>query len=91
MRHWLSVSLGGLIERLERELDRLFRMDGRHDLVEMSTEALLRSDLAAQAEAFAKLVQGGVFTPDEARSQLGKGPAEGGDQLFVQRQMVRRV
>ncbi|HXD06918.1 MAG TPA: phage portal protein, partial [Burkholderiaceae bacterium] len=88
VRHWLSVSLGGLIERLERELDRLFRMDGRHDLVEMSTEALLRSDLAAQAEALAKLVQGGVFMADEARSQLGKGPAPGGDQLMVQRQMV---
>jgi HK97 family phage portal protein len=88
VRHWLSVSLGGLIERLERELDRLFRMDGRHDLVEMSTEALLRSDLAGQADAFAKLVQGGVYTPDEARAQLGRGPAEGGGQLFVQRQMV---
>ena len=88
VRHWLSVSLGGLIERLERELDRLFRMDGRHDLVEMSTEALLRSDMSAQAEALAKLVQGGVYMPDEARATLGRGPAEGGAQLFVQRQMV---
>lgn len=88
VRHWLSVSLGGLIERLEREFDRLFRMDGRRDLVEMSTEALLRSDLAAQAEALAKLVQGGVLKPDESRRQMGLGPADGGDQLFVQRQMV---
>jgi len=88
VRHWLSVSLGGLIERLERELDRLFRMDGRSNLVEMSTEALLRSDLAAQAEALSKLVQGGVYMPDEARATLGKGPAEGGGVLFVQRQMV---
>jgi HK97 family phage portal protein len=88
VRHWLSVSLGGLIERLERELDRLFRLDGRHDLVEMSTEALLRSDLAAQAEALAKLVQGGVFIPNEARAQMGKGPEAGGDVLLVQRQMV---
>jgi HK97 family phage portal protein len=88
MRHWLSVSLGGLIERLERELDRLFRMDGRTNLVEMSTEALLRSDLATQAEALAKLVQGGVLMPDESRRTLGMGPADGGDQLFVQRQMV---
>ena len=88
VRHWLSVSLGGLIERFERELDRLFRLDGRHDLIEMSTEALLRSDLAAQAEALAKLVQGGVQTPDESRRSLGLGPAPGGDQLFVQRQMV---
>jgi HK97 family phage portal protein len=88
VRHWLSVSLGGLIERFERELDRLFRMDGRHDLIEMSTEALLRSDLAAQAAALAQLVQGGVHTPDEARRAMGLGPAPGGDQLFVQRQMV---
>jgi HK97 family phage portal protein len=88
VRHWLSVSLGGLIERLEREFDRLFRMDGRSNLVEMSTEALLRSDLSAQAEALSKLVQGGVLFPDEARKQLGQGPAEGGDQFFVQRQMV---
>jgi HK97 family phage portal protein len=88
VRHWLSVSLGGLIERLERELDRLFRMDGRHDLIEMSTEALLRSDVAAQAEALSKLVQGGVMKPDEGRRTLGLGPAAGGDQIFVQRQMV---
>jgi len=88
VRHWLSVSLGGLIERLERELDRLFRMDGRHDLIEMSTEALLRSDLAAQAAAMAQLVQGGVMKPDESRRTLGLGPAPGGDQIFVQRQMV---
>ena len=88
VRHWLSVSLGGLIERLERELDRLFRMDGRRDLVEMSTEALLRSDLAGQADALAKLVQGGVFKADEARATMGKGPAPGGNVLLVQRQMV---
>lgn len=86
--HWLSVSLGGLIERFEREFDRLFRMDGRHDYVEMSTEALLRSDLAAQAQAMSQLVQGGCMTPDETRNRLGLGPAPGGDQLFVQKQMV---
>jgi HK97 family phage portal protein len=88
VRHWLSVSLGGLIERFERELDRLFRMNGRSDLIEMSTEALLRSDMATQAEALSKLVQGGVLKPDEGRKQLGIGPADGGDALIVQRQMV---
>lgn len=86
--HWLSVSLGGLIERFEREWERLFRMDGRHDLVEMSTEALLRTDMAGQAQALSQLVQGGVMMPDESRQQMGMGPAPGGDQLFVQRQMV---
>jgi len=88
MRHWLSVSLGGLIERLERELERLFRMDGRNDYIELSTEALLRSDLATQASSYAQMLQGGILTPDEIRQQLGKGPAPGGDQLLVQRQMT---
>jgi HK97 family phage portal protein len=88
VRHWLSVSLGGLIERFERELDRLFRFDGRHDLIEMSTEALLRSDMVAQAQALSTLTTGGVLAADEARATLGRGPLPGGDQLMVQRQMV---
>src|SRR5262245_26872452 len=44
--------------------------------------------MAAQAAALAQLVQGGVMSPDESRRTLGMGPADGGDQLFVQRQMV---
>jgi HK97 family phage portal protein len=88
INHWLSVSLGGLIERFERGLERLFGMDGRTNYVELSTEALLRTDLASQAEALAKMVQGGVLMPNEARRHVGEGPAEGGDQLLVQRQMV---
>jgi hypothetical protein len=44
--------------------------------------------MAAQADALAKLVQGGVMSPDESRRTLGLGPAEGGAQIFVQRQMV---
>ena len=34
------------------------------------------------------MVQGGVLMPNEARRHVGEGPAEGGDQLLVQRQMV---
>ncbi|HMF27253.1 MAG TPA: phage portal protein, partial [Candidatus Cybelea sp.] len=88
INHWLSVSLGGLIERFERSLERLFGLDGRHDYIQLSTEALLRTDLASHAEALSKLVQGGVLQPNEARKQIGEGPADGGDQLIVQRQMV---
>jgi len=88
INHWLSVSLGGLIERFERGLERLFGMDGRSEYIEMSVEALLRTDLAGQAEALSKMVQGGVLMPNEARRHVGEGPADGGDQLLVQRQMV---
>jgi HK97 family phage portal protein len=88
INHWLSVSLGGLIERFERALERLFGMDGRRDYIDLSVEALLRTSLAAHAEALSKLVQGGVLKPNEARKQVGEGPAGGGDQLLVQRQMI---
>jgi len=88
INHWLSVSLGGLIERFERGLERLFGLDGRRDYIDLSTEALLRTDLAAQAEALAKFVQGGVLMPNEARRHVGEGPADGGNQLLVQRQMI---
>jgi HK97 family phage portal protein len=84
--HWLSISLGGLIERYERGLENLFELNGRTEWVDMSTEALLRVDLAGRMEALSKGVQGGVLTPNEARRHEGLSPIEGGDQAFLQRQ-----
>lgn len=88
IRHWLSISLGGLIERYERAAERLFGLDGHVDTIDLSTEALLRTDMAARMEALSKGVQGGVLTPNEARRIEGLSPVQGGDQTFLQRQMV---
>jgi HK97 family phage portal protein len=85
---WLSISLGGLIERFERALDRLFGLDGHTDWVDLDVSALLRTDLAARMEAYSKGIQGGVLTSDEARKREGLSPKKGGDQLFMQRQMT---
>lgn len=84
--HWLSISLGGLIERYEAGLERLFNLNGRTEWVDMSTEALLRLDLTKRMEALTKGVQGGVLKPNDARRQEGLSPADGGEQLFLQRQ-----
>lgn len=84
--HWLSISLGGLIERYERALDGLFELNARTEWVEMSTEALLRVDMAARMDALTKGVQGGVYAPNEARKREGLSPVAGGDQVFMQRQ-----
>jgi HK97 family phage portal protein len=85
---WLSISLGGLIERFERALDRLFGLNGSSDWVDLDVTALLRTDLAGRMEAYSKGIQGGVLTSDEARKREGLSPKPGGDQLFMQRQMT---
>lgn len=83
---WLSLSLGGLIERYELGLNRLLGLDGRSDWVDMSTEALLRTNLVQRMEGLTKGVQGGVLSPNEARKREGLSPVDGGNQVFLQRQ-----
>jgi HK97 family phage portal protein len=84
---WLSVSLGSLIEALERTFDRAFQFE-RSDYVELDTNALLRTDLAARIDAFAKGIQGGVYAPNEAREIEGLDPKPGGDVPYLQAQMT---
>jgi HK97 family phage portal protein len=83
---WLSISLGGLLERFERGLDRLLGLDGVSDWIDFDLSALLRTDFAARMEALTKGVQGGVLTPNDARRTEGLSPVAGGDQAFMQRQ-----
>ncbi len=42
---------------------------------------LLKGDVESQANVAAKLVQGGIWTPNEARAYTGKEALEGGDAL----------
>jgi HK97 family phage portal protein len=85
---WLSFSLGGLIEKYERGLDRLFGFDSRANRVEMDVSILLRSDILARTEAHSKMINAGIATPNEIRRKEGMGSIEGGDNLFLQRQMT---
>ena len=83
---WLAFSLGGLIEKYERGLDRLFGFDSRKDRVEFDVSALLRSDTAARMDAYSKMINAGIATPNELRRREGMSNIEGGDQAFLQRQ-----
>lgn len=84
---WLSVSLGSLLENLERSLDRAFQF-GQDDYTELDTSALLRSDFAARIEGLTKGIQGGLFAPNDARRHEGLSPAVGGDEPMMQQQMT---
>lgn len=85
---WLSFSLGGLIEKYERGLDRLFGFDSRKNRVEFDVSILLRSDMSARTDSYSKMINAGIATPNEIRRKEGLGSVEGGDHLFLQRQMT---
>lgn len=86
--HFLMTSLGSYLEHLERSLDRLFGLSGGTEYVELDVAALLRTDFAGRIDGLTKGVQGGLFTPNEARNREGLGPIDGGDTAYLQRQMT---
>lgn len=86
VQHFLSMSLGSYLEHTERAFDRLFGLSGGAEYVELDTAALLRTDFAGRIDGLTKAVQGGVYSPNEARAKEGLGPIEGGDTAFMQRQ-----
>jgi len=88
VNHWLALSLGALLENIERSLDDLFGLQSPSDYVELDVRALQRSDFAGRIDATCKGIQGGLFTPNEARAREGLSPVPAGDQPYLQAQMV---
>ena len=85
---WLSGGLGFIVEHLEQNFNAFFGLP-RKQGTEFDTASLLRSDFKAKVEGFTKLVQGGVMTPNEARSRMdGLKPVPNGDDAYMQAQMV---
>jgi HK97 family phage portal protein len=84
---WLSISLGSLLENLERSLDKAFDLPASQ-YIELDVAALLRTDFMARVEGLTKGVQGGLFTPNEAREKEGLSPVDSGDIPYLQAQMT---
>ena len=84
---WLSLSLGARLENIERSLDRALEF-GQDDFIELDTAALLRSDFLARVDGLTKGIQGGLYTPDEARGREGLSPSKGGAEPLLQAQMT---
>jgi HK97 family phage portal protein len=84
---WLSISLGSLLENIERSLERGFDLPA-DQYVELDVAALLRTDFMGRVDGLTKGVQGGLFTPNEAREKEGLEPVESGDMPYLQAQMT---
>ena len=84
---WLSVSLGALLENIQRSFDRAFDL-GQDDFCELDTAALLRLDFLQRFDGLTKGIQGGLYTVDDARRREGLSPAAGGAEPLLQAQMT---
>lgn len=84
---WLSIGLGSVIENIERSLDRCFDLPvGEH--IQLDPAPLLRVDFQRRIEGYARASQGGIMTPNEIRQKEGLRRIEGGDSVYMQRQMT---
>jgi HK97 family phage portal protein len=84
---WLATSLGYYVNHIEKAIDKFFDLPA-DEFTEFDTDTLLRTDFVGKVDGLTKAVQGGLMSPDEARSKLELGSKDGGDKLYLQQQMV---
>lgn len=87
MQFWKASGLGWLLEHIELSLDKFFDLP-RDQYCELDADALLRSEFKSRIDALVRGVQGGVFSPNEARATEGLPAVDGGDMPRVQQQLV---
>ena len=89
MRFWVSSSFGFALNHVEDGVGRFFGLQGYPlEYLEFDTAALLRSSQRDRIEALARGVQGGIFSPNEARALEDLPAAKDGDQPRVQQQVI---
>jgi HK97 family phage portal protein len=90
MQFWIATGLGFALNHIEEAFGLLFALKGQPDeFVEFDTAALLRSAQKDRLEALARGVQGGIYSPNEARKLEGlDSVGEAGREPRVQQQVV---
>ena len=89
MQFWLSGGLNFAINHVEQSFDMLFGLKGAPDeWTEFSTAVLLRSAMKDRIESLTRGVQGGIYSPNEARNMEDLDSVEAGDEPRVQQQVV---
>lgn len=89
MQSWIATGLGFCLNHIEEAFGLLFALKGQPDeYCEFSTSSLLRSAYTTRIEGLARGVQGGIYSPNEARNEEGLDSVEFGDEPRVQQQVV---
>lgn len=89
IRLWVATGLGFALNHIEEGLGQFFRLRGQpHEYIELSTDALLRSAFKERMDGLARAVQGGIYSPNEARVAEDLDRVPFGDEPRVQQQVV---
>jgi hypothetical protein len=89
MSDWRAGGLGFCLNHIEESFDKLFDLKGQPDeYTEFDTEALMRSARKDRIDMLVRGVQGGVFSPNEARAHEDLPAVDFGDEPRVQQQLV---
>jgi HK97 family phage portal protein len=89
MQQWIATGLGFCLNHVEEAFDLTFQLAGQpSEYVEFDTEALLRSAFRDRISALKEGVQGGIFSPNEARNKEGLDNVAYGDEPRTQQQVV---
>jgi HK97 family phage portal protein len=89
MEFWVSTGLGFSANHIEDGFGRLFALAGwPDDYLELDLEALLRANFKDRIEGLVRGVQGGIFSPNEARAREEYSAVKFGDEPRVQQQVV---
>lgn len=82
--HLAKHTMAPWCRRIEQEFNKKLFDGGREYFCEFNLDGLQRGDFASRIDGFTRGIQGGVFTPNEARSYMNLPPVEGGDRLYIQ-------
>ena len=89
MRFWVAGPFGFALNHIENSIGQFFGLSGYpEEYLEFDTAALLRSAHRDRIEALARGVQGGIYSPNEARALEDLPAATDGDEPRVQQQVV---
>lgn len=80
-----KVTLRPILEKIEQSMvvNLLGDTTGKYE-AELNFEGLLRADQKSRFDGYRVGIQGGILTPNEARTMEGLPVMDGGDELFMQ-------
>ena len=89
MQSWIASGLGFALNHIEEAFGVLFQLKGQPDeYLELNTAVLLRSAWKERIDALARGVQGGIYSPNEARALEDLPEKPFGDEPRLQQQVV---
>lgn len=80
-----KLNLRPYLERIESSIQRWLMptSEAKTTIIEFDFDSLLRADKNSRMDAANKAINSGVLTPNEARSDEGLKPMDGGDKIYL--------